>query len=37
MNEALDDACILFQVDVPYKTTAEFMNFIRTNSQIVIA
>ena len=37
MNEALEEACSLFQVEVPYKNTAEFLDFIRTNSKIVIA
>ena len=37
MNEALDKACGLFQVEIPYANTAEFLDFLRTNRKIVIA
>lgn len=37
LNSALDKACELFRVEVPYKNTREFMDYIRKNPQIVIA
>ena len=37
MNEALDKACGLFQVEIPYANTTEFLDFLRTNKKIVIA
>lgn len=36
LNSALDDACALFCVEVPYKNTMEFMDYLRKNPQIVI-
>ena len=34
---ALDDACALFCVEVPYRNTMEFMDYLRKNPQIVIS
>ena len=36
LNSALDNACALFCVEVPYKNTMEFMDYLRKNPQIVI-
>ena len=36
LNSALDDACALFCVEVPYRNTMEFMDYLRKNPQIVI-
>ena len=37
IDSALDDACELFSVQVPYRNALEFMEFIRTNKKIIIA
>ena len=37
LNSALDDACALFCVEVPYRNTMEFMDYLRKNPQIVIS